>query len=179
MRQANCRWRLNGRCGLPDALRGGGQLMPTAAVILTSFRRQHRYPGEAWSVARSQPSGCLFPGLPFLAAVGPAGEPIKDPGRSPRAFQAAYRDGLLSRWGEVRPWLDSLSGTTKLCCWCPYSSVRHGEYLFCHTGLIGILVNRYRPDISLYWDDDRERLYPPWMPAGELWRQDQLQLPFV
>lgn len=143
-------------------------------VILTSFKKSKEYEGEKYSVARFQPKGYAFPVLDFLAATGKDGEklllsqfdnPIK-------GYEHALLLGYRHRWTLIQKWLDGLSEEKNvvLCCWCPYSNstkqqiIEFGSFC-CHTGIIGQIINRCRPDITIMLDEDRKkRLLFRWMP---------------
>jgi hypothetical protein len=76
----------------------------------------------------------------------------------------------------VKPWLDSLSPDKDiiLCCWCPYSESsskqikEYGDFA-CHSGLIGQMIQKNRPDIQVVLDEDRQKyLIKEWRPdTGE------------
>ena len=57
-----------------------------------------------------------------------------------------------------------------LCCWCPYSNptrtqIKKYNSFVCHTGLIGKLINKYRPDIDVILDKDRsDKLHNDYKP---------------
>ena len=144
-------------------------------IILTSFTRATKYPCTAFSVARSQPKGSLLVPLPFLAATGATGEPLRIHDGTPEDFALAYRSGLRSRWPSVSHWLSSLNSeeTISLCCWCPDSSPSSSSRkttgsLLCHNLLIGKLVAHFRPDIPILLDPSRFlSAYPPWRPDSE------------
>ena len=150
-------------------------------VILSSFKRYGhlaRYLGykpRAYSVARYQPRGSCFPELDFLAPPSEMSVP-----RNHGAFEdylAFYESGLkqayAERWSEIKGWLDSLErdDVTALLCWCPYTdlaeeqSIQFGSFA-CHTGLIGKMLNRHRPDIEVWLDRDREKLVDEWLPTA-------------
>lgn len=135
-------------------------------VILTSFHRGKRLQGDKFSICRFQPAGFELPELRFLAAEDSYGQKlrIKDAG-GPEKFAQLYREALVSRWKEVKDWLDSLRQATCpiiLLCWCPFSeetriSVKTDGTFFCHSGLIGKLINRQCPEVRLLLDEDRDR----------------------
>lgn len=134
-------------------------------VILTSFHRSKKMEGEKFSICRFQPTGFKLPELRFLAAEDKDGQKLLPPTAAEAdLFAAQYRQAIVSRWGEVRNWLDGIDGRNGpvcLVCWCPFSegtrtAVRAGEQFLCHSGLIGKLINRYRQDVRLLLDEDRD-----------------------
>jgi hypothetical protein len=62
----------------------------------------------------------------------------------------------------VAAWLSSLSPAqpTILCCWCTPKRQRAYPRLFCHRILIGHLIEAYRPDVPVYYEDGAEK--PVW-----------------
>lgn len=152
-------------------------------VVLTSFQRSKEIIRKlslagaerifTYSVARFQPKGFNYEELKFLAANGKNGKLLLRNFKNPvRDYAEALKEGYLSRWNEIKKWLDSLKEeeTIILCCWCPHSSQtnkqidRFGTFC-CHTGLIGKMINKHRPDITVVLDDDRDRyLVEEWKP---------------
>jgi hypothetical protein len=155
------------------------------SVLCTSFNhlleqplgsRWHWREAEPYSVARWQPNGFTLKELPFLAATGAKGEKLllrnfSDP---VQGYAEALRAGYSERWTAIKQWLDSLEPEKDitLCCWCPHSSQtrrqleRFGTFC-CHTGLIGKMIARHRPDITLYMDKDRiTSLHMDWLPLN-------------
>lgn len=143
-------------------------------LVLTSFKKAKNYNGQKFSIARFQPSGFAFAELSFLAATDKDGNKLllRD-FRSPmEGYEKALFEGYATRWDKIKTWLDSLQEdkTVVLCCWCPYSEstknqIREFGTFCCHSGLIGKLVNRYRPDISVVLDSDRKyKLVERWKP---------------
>lgn len=144
-------------------------------VILTSFKQSVKYPGEKYSIARIQPKGFNYKELKFLAAIDEKGkklqmENIQDD--TLNVYKEALRRGLKKRWHLVNAWLNSLSHDKDivLCCWCPYSessSKQMKEYgtFACHSGLIGQMIRKNRPDIQVVLDEDRQKyLSKEWRP---------------
>lgn len=146
----------------------------TMPIILTSFHHAHNYSGTAYSVARSQPKNSFLPPLQFLAATDSLSNPLFLLEHSPENFAEAYRAGLQSRWPKVHQWLSTLDreNTIILCCWCPYSfhsksRMQQTNTIFCHNLLIGKMLNRHRPDISILLDPPRfSSSYSPWRPES-------------
>ena len=150
-------------------------------IILTSFKRSKEIMkqlninrGNIYSVARWQPKGYNYKELPFLSATDKNGSklllrnfenPVED-------YANALREGYKARWEEIKRWLDSLDNDKDiiLTCWCPYSTqtqkqIKEYGTFCCHTGLIGKMINKNRPDITVVLDEDRhEKLIPEWKP---------------
>ncbi len=133
-------------------------------MVLTSFyeveyiaRKLGVSYGNIYSVTEFQPRIYAFKELTFLFAKGGKEE---------------VREVYKERWKEIRRWLQGLDREEKviLICNCPHT--RHGREqikqsgrFYCHTGLIGKMINRHRPDITVVLDGDRERrLLPDWKP---------------
>ena len=145
-------------------------------VILTSFQKSKGFGGDKFSVARFQPKGFKYPDLLFLAAQDKRGQKMAlDNYIEPVAgFAKALHEAYMSRWNDIEPWLNSLTENKDivLCCWCPYSDSSKEEVkLFgtfaCHSGLIGQLINKHRPDITVMLDADRQRrLIEQWKPKA-------------
>ncbi len=132
-------------------------------ILLTSFEKSKRLNGwERFSVARYQPEGFDYTVLEFLSATGKDGDKLLL--EEPEEFESRLTEGFRARWGDIYAWLKSLTSDSRiaLACWCPYSrhSRKHlkerGSF-YCHTGIIGKLINKHRPDIGIILDDDRER----------------------
>ena len=134
------------------------------AIILTSFECADKYNGLKFSVARFQPKGSRLKTIPCLIPIDKDGEAISTKDHpSPEAYKVAVSDAYKTRWVEIADWLNSLKTEVDivLVCWCPYSKsqekhLRHTGNFFCHTGLIGQLIQKHRPDIEVILDEDRE-----------------------
>lgn len=146
------------------------------AIILTSFNRSKEIDGLKFSISRFQPKGFQLPELNFLAAVDRDGKKMLlrnyiDP---IRGYEKALRDAYKERWDRIKKWLDELSSAKDivLCCWCPYSQATKEQiqvfgYFACHSGLIGLMIEKHRPDIKIFLDQDRhEKLVPEWKPKS-------------
>lgn len=146
------------------------------AVVLTSFKMSKKFSGEKFSISRFQPKGFSFPELKFLAAIDKEGRRMAlrnyiDP---VAGYAQALRDAFKCRWGAIKKWLDSLTPDVDivLCCWCPYSDATAEQMkefgtFACHSGLIGLMIAKHRPDIQIVLDRDREEhLLPEWKPNG-------------
>ncbi len=143
-------------------------------IILTSFHRAKRMHGNKFSICRFQPAGFELPELRFFAAEAANGQKlrIRDAG-GPEKFAQMYREALESRWKEVKDWLNSIRRANSpiiLLCWCPFSeetkvSIKTDGNFYCHSGLIGKLINRHCPEAKLMLDEDRaHRLDVRWRP---------------
>lgn len=140
-------------------------------IILTSFhksksilKRFQSKDANVYSVARKQPAGYSYAVLPFLAAIDIHGQKInlhgvEDPINNYRKTLYEYYNTVCD---DIIRWVTDLE--TKnidiLCCWCPYSTSTKNQVkmygtFVCHTGLIGKIVNEYRPDIEIFMDTDR------------------------
>lgn len=143
-------------------------------VVITSFKKSKNYRGDKYSIARFQPKGFVFPTLQFFAAVDTNGEKltIDEVASDIDVYEKQLLAGYKKRWNKIKKWLDSLEEhkTIVLCCWCPYSNpakaqLRELGKFCCHSGLVGQLINKYRPDITILLDDDRKRkLISRWQP---------------
>ena len=144
-------------------------------IILTSFKRLDRHVyDEAFSIARWQPKGSNLPTLPFLAANDKQGSKmlLRYYPNPVIGYMNTLREAYASRWAEIQPWLMSLDvdKTTALVCWCPYSTQttkqiqKFGSFC-CHNGLIGQMIQKHRPDITVTMDTDRKhKLVKEWRP---------------
>lgn len=144
-------------------------------IVLTSFKYADDFPGQKFSVAKWAPKGVKMESLEYLAAVGVKGKELhlKDFANPAVEYAQAYREGIIERWKWVSIWLYGLDPLRDqvLSCWCPHSkptteylSVHDGGFL-CHTGLIGLIIRKHRPDIDVVLDVDREEgLYKGWRP---------------
>jgi len=151
------------------------------SVILTSFRESDNIlkilpHAEAFSVARWQPKGYYYNALENLGAYDVNGNRLFLRNRTGNPL-----DGYKKDWLEyiaknitwVDKWLKSLDNNKDivLCCWCPYSQSTKKQIadhltFACHTGIIGKMINKFRPDIQIYLDKDRhERLVEEWKPS--------------
>lgn len=141
-------------------------------ITFSSFRYAKKLTGDMFSAARSQPKTCNFPTLNFLGAEDAKGKAIYINEITPEAvlaFEDTYKQGLVARWDEVKPWLDGLSPfeDITLLCWCPYSKpaealiAKYGMF-YCHHSAIASMVAKHRPDIEIVMDfDRRKRMYAP------------------
>ena len=148
-------------------------------IILTSFKKsvniKRSFPEtEMFSVSRWQPTGFHYEVLEFLGAYDINGNKINLKGR--RDPLNRYKNDLfkyyIQNWPTIQKWLDSIDNSVmiSLSCWCPHSiSTINQKKDFgtfaCHTGLIGKIINKYRPDVEILMDKDRHlNLVPEWKP---------------
>ncbi|SMB96816.1 hypothetical protein SAMN00808754_1668 [Thermanaeromonas toyohensis ToBE] len=124
-------------------------------VYLQSFFSEPR--ATPYSVARWQPRGYRYPELRVLAPLLPDGRPIKRV--SPDKYLDLYAGALASRWQDVKKtvsWLKKVDAA--LCCWCNPERQKGYEKLFCHTILIGFLLEE--AGVPVVYLDGREK--PVW-----------------
>lgn len=136
------------------------------AVILTSFQKSKSLTCSKFSVSFFQPQGIRYPTLNFLTATDKNGNTLHLRNLEVDTiweYENKLKEKYKARWREISEWLESLNPNTDiaLCCWCPYSNTsrkhleKYGKF-FCHTLLIGKMVEKYRPDINVVMDDDRK-----------------------
>ena len=152
-------------------------------VILTSFKeysRLEKYLGfkpRAYSIARYQPKGFDLPELGFLAP--PLDLTIPRNHRSLKGYIAFYETSLkhayTERWSDIKNWLVSLDKeiVTALVCWCPDTDLAKQQLMqfgcfACHTGLVGKMLNKHRPDMDVWVDRDHTQLVDEWLPVCEV-----------
>jgi len=150
-------------------------------IVLTSFKDSEWITKKLnidkeniYSVARWQPKGYSYKKLTFLSATDKEGNklllrnfenPIQD-------YADALKEGYKARWKEIKKWLNNLDNNEDiiLACWCPHSKQTEKQIekfgtFCCHTGLIGKMINKHRPDITVVLDRDRDKnLVPEWKP---------------
>lgn len=138
-------------------------------IYLTSFEKslELKKKIKKYSTARRQPGSFNYETLEFLAPLNKNGKAILLDGidkDSLDKYASAYKETLKRNWSKVNAWLKSLSADDiALCCWCPYTAdskkyiTEEGTFA-CHTLLIGALIEKYRPDLEVFLDEDRWRL---------------------
>ena len=146
------------------------------SILLTSFKKSSKFidlptPFEPYSVSRWQPSKYNYKSLDFLGAYDINGERLHLKGSSPDKYKSQLFEFYTKNWKSVDEWLKSLDNDIHimLCCWCPYSEstkrqLKEYDSFICHTGLIGKIINKFRPDIDVYMDKDHIKLYKPFQP---------------
>ncbi len=140
------------------------------SIILTSFKRSKEIlqilPDiDIYSVSRFQPAGYNYNTLEFLGAFNINGNKLTLKGSSIAQYKYSLFEYYVSNMNIIQLWLKTLDIDTDimLCCWCPYSNntknqIKEFGTFVCHTGLIGKLINKYRPDIEILLDNDRHKL---------------------
>ncbi len=154
------------------------------SVIITSFKVSDKilksFPDmELYSVSRWQPKGYFYDVLEFLGAYDKHGKRLRLRGRSEDVnpigeYKKEWLEYITKNWENVDKWLKGLDNDVDimLCCWCPYSKATKNQMriyntFVCHTGLIGRLINKYRPDIQLWLDHDHAiNLIDEWKPKS-------------
>lgn len=139
-------------------------------VILTSFKKSKEVIKKlklsidnVYSVARFQPKGYNYKELRFLAAEDEYGNKLllKDFKNPEKEFKEALKRSYRKKIYQIVEWLKSLKEEENivLCCWCPYSSQKDNKnhYFLCHNGIIGQIIERNRPDITIILDEDRSK----------------------
>jgi len=147
------------------------------SVILSSFKKSKKILNlfdniKPYSVSRFNPSGYPYERLEFLSAYDVNGNRLRLKGSSPEQYRHEWLKYIVKNKEIVFNWLDNLDNNVHilLCCWCPYSQsikkqIKNYGSFVCHTGLIGNLINKYRPDIELILDKDRVfMLYRKYLP---------------
>jgi len=138
-------------------------------IVLTSFKESKRIlkivPDiDVFSVSRWQPLKYHYDELDFLGAFDIEGNRLRLKNSSISEYKHKLFEYYISRRQEVNEWLLSLDNDKHimLCCWCPDSTAtkkqikKYGSFV-CHTGLIGKLINKFRPDIEILLDNDRHK----------------------
>ena len=95
--------------------------------------------------------------LAFLGARDSSGEPLKD--LEPEEFRDRYYEYLWTIRGNVAHWLSGLRASERLvlCCWCTQERQKAYPRLFCHRILVGHLIEVYRPDVRVFYEDGAEK----------------------
>jgi len=122
------------------------------------------------SVARRLPDTMEMTQLKFLAPFDTNGEAIMLRSfNSPEGYYRTYFEGLEKRREVVTDWYGGLRKDVDvaLCCWCNsrFGKAReqvdeHGTFV-CHTALVGMVLKKYRKDLEVRFDNDREK-YSYW-----------------
>ena len=119
------------------------------------------------SVARRQPRGFYYPVLDFFAPQTDNGIPLllrhfDDP---VNGYKDAYYALMRLRYRLIQGWVNNIPAGTKiaLCCWCNNTYGQgsrqvqeHGTFV-CHTVLIGQIIKKIRPEVTIVLDPDREK----------------------
>ncbi len=146
------------------------------SVLLTSFKKskiiKKAIPSiEMFSVSRWQPSGYSYEILEYFSAYDKYGKKLTL-SYGIESYKKDFFKANVKHWKIIQNWLTNLSNKDiiGLCCWCPHSKnsksqIKNYNTFVCHTGLIGMIINKYRPDIELLLDKDRhQKLLLEWKP---------------
>lgn len=135
-------------------------------ILLTSFLEARKFDLEnKFSIASWKPEWCNYKDLDFLFPFDINGIRLKlrNCNNSIEEYINELRKGYEDRWGLIENWLQSLNKNEQyiLCCWCPHSStskeqIKKHKTFFCHTTLIGKMINIHRPDLIIKLDNIRE-----------------------
>ncbi|RJO61947.1 MAG: hypothetical protein C4542_05185 [Dehalococcoidia bacterium] len=110
-----------------------------------------------YSIARWQPGFCKYPVIePFVPVH--QGRAIRH--YPPDKYLTLYAEAVKSRLGEVENAINNLKRLkdATLCCWCNQQRQKKYEKLFCHTILVGFLLEHH--GIPVVYRDGREN--PIW-----------------
>lgn len=149
------------------------------AVIITSFKesdnilRTYR-DVTPYSVSRWQPKGYFYETLIELAAYDIHGNRLHLKGSSLDGYKDEWLAYIRSNITWLNKWLTSLDpyDNILLSCWCPHSNatrrqMKQYKTFVCHTGLIGRVINKFRPDMPVFMDQEHhESLIPEWKPEN-------------
>lgn len=124
-------------------------------VYLQSFFSEPR--AAPYSVARWQPKGYDYPSIQALVPFDEYSRPIRKV--PPDEYLELYAAGLRSRRLEVELAVGFLRDRdAALCCWCNPQRQKGYPKLFCHTVLIGFLLESH--GVPVCYLDGREN--PVW-----------------
>ncbi|MEW6226517.1 MAG: hypothetical protein AB1700_00250 [Bacillota bacterium] len=124
-------------------------------VYLQSFFSEPK--AEPYSVARWQPKGYDYPCIQVLAPFDECSWPIRKVPQD--EYLELYAAGLRSRRLEVELAVGFLRDRdATLCCWCSPERQKGYPKLFCHTVLIGFLLESR--GVPVCYLDGREK--PVW-----------------
>jgi len=124
-------------------------------VILGAFMKADSYKGRHFSIALSQPKGCNYQQLTFLA---PTPEMLKEwkAKKDVVTYTHRYNAHLTANKAQVLEWMKGLQGDEVLLCWEPYVAANSDrERQFCHRLILGRLIAKHRPDLTVYVSDLR------------------------
>jgi len=133
----------------------GGSSPKLSQVILGAFREADSYPGRRYSIALSQPKGCNYQQLSFLA---PTPEMLKEwkAKKDIVRYTHRYNALLTANKAQVLEWIKGLQGDEVLLCWEPYIKTdSERERHFCHRLILGRLIAKHRPDLTVVVDELR------------------------
>jgi len=124
-------------------------------VILGAFREADSYPGRRFSIALSQPKGHDYQQLTFLA---PTAEMLKEWNAKHDIVRYTHRYNALltANKAQVLEWIKGLQGDEVLLCWESYIKTNsERERHFCHRLILGRLIAKHRPDLTVVVDELR------------------------
>jgi hypothetical protein len=146
------------------------------SVLLTSFKKSKKIKKsiqdiEMFSVSRWQPKGYKYKVLNYLSAYDKYDKKLTL-SYGINCYKNGFFKAVIKNRKKIQNWLTNLSNEDiiGLCCWCPHSKssksqIKKYKTFVCHTGLIGMMINKYRPDIELLLDKDRhQNLLVEWKP---------------
>ncbi len=126
-------------------------------IYLQSFFSAHKE-GKQLSVARWQPKGFDYLTVDFLVPRGVDGRDIKN--LSPEEYLVEYSKVLYRNGNKVVGFLNKMKekgiDECSFCCWCNTNRQDGYDKLFCHTILIGYLIEKVCPDIEVIYLDGRD-----------------------
>lgn len=124
-------------------------------IYLQSFFSKPK--AEPYSVARWQPKGYNYPSVQVLVPFDEFGRPIRKV--PPGEYLELYAAGLRARRLEVELAVEFLRNRdATLGCWCNPERQKGHSKLFCHTVLIGFLLENR--EVPVCYLDGREN--PVW-----------------
>lgn len=133
------------------------------AIILTSFKKSSSFTGKLFSVAKTLPTNSSLPELNCFKPNQDSSTAYPFTSDSLLKYREMLSNLYKSRWNPIKEFLINLKVDHDyvLCCSCPYSpesekQLKNGSFI-CHTGLIGLMIQKYRPDIEVIIDNDREK----------------------
>ena len=121
-------------------------------IYITSFvDAKRRGRPNATSIARYQPAGFDYPELRMLAPFREDDSPIYWKEYTAETFKDEFMKALASRFDRIQMWARGLrmNDDLTLCCWC--DSTRS----WCHSTLVGQILESLRPDIEIVYLDGR------------------------
>ncbi len=139
------------------------------SIILTSFKESKRImdilsTNHIYSVSRWQPYQYTYDVLDFFGAYNIDGDRLRLKDSSISEYKHELYKYYVHRRKDINEWLISLDQKQHiiLCCWCPYSKntqkhIKEKGSFICHTGLIGKIIQKFRPDIEIILDNDRHK----------------------
>ena len=130
-----------------------------SAIYLQSFFTKPK--GIPLSVARWQPKHYNYKSIPYLVPKKENGSDIKHV--TPEEYLKEYCKTLKRNWSSIEKMISNLKNDDReftLCCWCNKSRQKQYKKLFCHTILIGYLIEYLAPEIKVIYLEGRDN--PVW-----------------